>query len=217
MALLHRAELRPTKIELLSHWVPSQPWAGEVDSSSLESVGAYRFDDPDGEVGVETHLLRTADGQIVQVPLTYRAGALDGAEDSLITTVDHSVLGKRWVYDASVDPVYARTLAIVILRGREQADLVYVTKDSSETHRSTTLVRGSGSPTDPVPEVNSVTFEHAGNVTVISAGKLSLHLRRIVDPLRDDGLSSEAATLIGCWPGHDQWTLLAKASRQSDR
>src|ERR1700691_5882207 len=122
MATLYAADLRPTKIELLSRWVPTQTWAENVDTSTLEPAGAYRFDDPDGEVGVETHLLRTVDGQIIQVPLTYRDRALDGADNSLITKMHHSVLGERWVYDASVDPVYARTLATTIFRGGEQAE-----------------------------------------------------------------------------------------------
>jgi len=53
MALIHRATIRPTKAELLDDWVPMQPWG----TRELELVGAYRFDDPDGEVGIETHVL----------------------------------------------------------------------------------------------------------------------------------------------------------------
>ena len=33
MALLHRATLRPTKLDLLTAWLPSQPWfLGPTDS-----------------------------------------------------------------------------------------------------------------------------------------------------------------------------------------
>lgn len=56
-------------------------------------VGTYRFDDPDGEVGIETHVLRTADGQVIQVPVTYRDAPLEGAASLLITTTQHSILG----------------------------------------------------------------------------------------------------------------------------
>ena len=34
MALLHKADMTPTKIELLSGWVPAQPWfEGEADAT----------------------------------------------------------------------------------------------------------------------------------------------------------------------------------------
>lgn len=216
MATLHAAQLIPSKIELLSRWVPSQPWANEVDTSVLESAGAYRFDDPAGEVGVETHLLLAADGQIIQVPLTYRAQALDGAEDSLITKMHHSVLGERWVYDASADPVFARTLAATILRGGEQAELNYLREDGPEKRESTTWVRGSGSPTETVPEIEVVTFANADNATIIDTGKLKLRVWRVVEPEPADGALDDA-TLLGRWPGHDQWTLLSTASRMSRR
>ena len=103
MALLHRATIRPTKAELLADWVPTQPW-GEPE---IGLVGAYRFDDPQGEVGIETHVLSTPDGHLLHVPLTYRGAPLDGAEQFLICTMEHSVLGQRWIYDATGDPVYA--------------------------------------------------------------------------------------------------------------
>jgi len=214
MATLHNAELRPTKIELLSRWVPTQSWADGVDTSSLESAGAFRFDDPDGEVGLETHLLRAADGQIIQVPLTYRAKALEGAEDSLITTMRHSVLGERWVYDASVDPVFAKTLSSTILRGGEQAELIYVGNGDPQKREATTWVRGSGSPSNAVPDVDTVTFTHSGDVTTIDAGDVALRLRRVVELGRDDDGLGEA-TLLGRWAGQDQWTLLSTANRRS--
>src|SRR3954451_22866156 len=112
MALIHRATIRPTKAELLADWVPTQPW-GERE---FELVGAYRFDDPDGEVGIETHVLASPDGDLLQVPLTYRGAPLAGAERFLVCTMEHSVLGPRWIYDAVGDPVYAAVLASV-LRG----------------------------------------------------------------------------------------------------
>jgi hypothetical protein len=71
VAILHsNAEITPTKPELLATWLPTQPWFG--DASALRLVGAYRFDDPDGAVGMETHLVRAGDGPVLQVPLTYR-------------------------------------------------------------------------------------------------------------------------------------------------
>ena len=62
MALLHGgASLVPSKLELLAAWLPSRPWF-TGDASALEAVGSYRFDDPDGEVGMETHLVRAGEG-----------------------------------------------------------------------------------------------------------------------------------------------------------
>lgn len=211
MAVLHGATLIPTKIELLRRWVPTQSWAQGVDTSTLESVGAFRFDDPEGEVGVETHVLRATDGQILQVPLTYRAMALDGAEASFITMMQHSVLGDRWVYDASGDPVYARTLVSTIVLGGEQAELTYLSKDGPETLPATTVVRGSGSPAATVPTVGVVTFEHDGDHTVLYAGGLEVRLVRVLDRGRD-GEPRDDATLVGRWPGHDEWAVLATAS-----
>ncbi|KQV74795.1 hypothetical protein ASC61_07150 [Aeromicrobium sp. Root344] len=124
MAILHAtADITPTKPELLATWLPTQPWfAG--DASALEHLGAYRFDDPDGEVGIETHLVRAGGGPVVQVPWTYRGAPLDGAESFLVGTMEHTVLGPRWIYDAVGDPVYRSVLATTILTGGSQAELV---------------------------------------------------------------------------------------------
>ena len=40
-----------------------------------------------------------------QVPMTYRAKALAGADGALIGTSEHGVLGHRWIYDGTRDPV----------------------------------------------------------------------------------------------------------------
>ena len=52
-------------------------------------------------------LVAVGDGPVYQVPMTYRGMPLDGADAFLIGTTDHSVLGRRWVYDACGDPVFA--------------------------------------------------------------------------------------------------------------
>jgi enamine deaminase RidA (YjgF/YER057c/UK114 family) len=121
MALLHVATLTPTKLALVEAWVPSQPWF--VGDGPLALVANFRFDDPLGEVGVETLLVRAGDGPVMQVPLTYRAEPLPGAEGSLIGTTEHSVLGTRWVYDGPGDPVYQQTLATTVLSGGTQVEL----------------------------------------------------------------------------------------------
>ena len=115
MALFHRATLTPTKDELIADWAPTRPWGPSV-AEPIDVIGSYRFDDPDGRVGMETHLV-SAEGGLLQVPLTYRDEPLDGAEDALITEMEHSVLGTRWVYDGLRDPqfvIMARTDAAAV-------------------------------------------------------------------------------------------------------
>ena len=96
MAILHRATLVPSKLELLEEWLPRQPWF-TGSAAGLERVAGYRFDDPAGEVGIETLLVRAPGGPLVQVPLTYRAAPLPDGARWLVGTLEHSVLGTRWV------------------------------------------------------------------------------------------------------------------------
>ncbi len=119
MALFHLATISPTKAELIRDWAPTQPW-GPTDGAPVEVIGAFRFDDPEGRVGMETHLV--ADGHaVVQVPLTYRDAPLEGAGDALICRMNHSVLGTRWVYDGLRDPRFVTMLAAVTMTGQGEA------------------------------------------------------------------------------------------------
>jgi Maltokinase N-terminal cap domain len=211
VAVLYDATLTPSKIELLRAWVPAQPWLGDADASALEAVGAYRFDDPDGEVGVETHLLRTVDGRILQVPLTYRGSPSIGAELSLIGTMQHSVLGERWVYDGCADPVYVRALATAVLCGGTQAELEVVTDAGNERRQATTLVSGSGASDSAIPGVGAVTYSNEETTTVIGADHLELIVFRTVDRQPDDATPGGMDSLVGTWPGHDTPALLALA------
>jgi hypothetical protein len=119
MALFHLATITPTKAELIAEWAPSQPWGPRGDAPT-EVIGSYRFDDPDGRVGMETHLV-TAGDTLLQVPLTYRDEPLDGADDALIVEMQHSVLGTRWVYDGLRDPRLVLMLAAVAMTGQGEA------------------------------------------------------------------------------------------------
>ncbi|MEY2416557.1 MAG: hypothetical protein QOH53_1891 [Ilumatobacteraceae bacterium] len=119
MALFHRATITPTKSELIADWAPSQPW-GPTTDDPIEVIGSYRFDDPDGRVGMETHLVRYGT-MLLQVPLTYRDEPLDGAGDAFIVEMQHSVLGTRWVYDGLRDPHFVVMLAAVAMTGQGEA------------------------------------------------------------------------------------------------
>jgi len=119
VARFHVATLTPTKAELIAEWAPTRPW-GPSAADPIEVIGSYRFDDPDGRVGMETHLV-SAGGAVLQVPLTYRDQPLDGADDALITLMEHSVLGTRWVYDGLRDPQFTVMLAAVTMTGQGEA------------------------------------------------------------------------------------------------
>ncbi|MDQ0707547.1 hypothetical protein QFZ52_000199 [Arthrobacter woluwensis] len=118
MAVIHRATLKPSKLELLAPWLDRQPWSG--NGGELERIGSYRFDDPAGEVGIEGFLLRRG-SDVLHVVLTYRGAPLNGADDRLIGTMEHSVLGTRWVYDGLGDPVSQEVLRRALRGEQEQA------------------------------------------------------------------------------------------------
>lgn len=128
------ATLTPGKLEIIAQWLPTQPWF-TGDPSDLDRVARFRFVDPDGEVGMET-LLVASGGVTYQVPLTYRAEPLVDAAEYLVGTMEHSTLGKRWVYDATGDPVYLDELIRVIRDADNEAQL--------SSGEQTMTVEGSG-------------------------------------------------------------------------
>jgi 1,4-alpha-glucan branching enzyme len=149
MAIVHKgASLVPAKTELVAGWMPHQRWYhGKGHDPVLRRVGGFRFEDPEGEVGVETLLLAdtAADPVVVyQVPLTYRGAPLEGGEHALLGTMEHSVLGRRWVYDGPHDPVYVDQLVDTILRSR-QSDEAQASVGSNELARGTSAGQVLGS------------------------------------------------------------------------
>lgn len=212
MALLHQAELRPSKLELLDGWAQSQPWfAGDPDAV-LTQAAAFRFDDPEGEVGVETLLLRAGDGPILQVPLTYRNAPLEGVDAWLVGTLQHSVLGKRWVYDGVGDPVYLVTAAIAAITGGHQAEL-FVDIDGERVQREpTALVVGSGASDAPVllPSVDDVAVRVEGRLSVVETTALQLVVLRVLSsptlhrPESLGGTARAEGTLAGTWVGQSE-------------
>src|SRR6478735_3060602 len=178
MGIVHRATLSPSKQEIVEAWLPSRPWA--EGRTIAGKVAEYRFDDPDGEVGVETILWRADDGSVLQTPLTYRAAPLAGAESHLITTTAHSVLGERWVYDGCGDPVWAAALVDAISTGGRQAQM-FIEQDGRRVDVPPRVqVRGSGSD-DSAPQVTSVDrVVDESAVTVVTAGDVDIAVARIV-------------------------------------
>lgn len=121
MALIHNTTLTPTKVELLTAWLPKQSWyAGGAETPELVRAGGFRLDDPEGAVGIEFMVVVDTTPQTpvaYLVPMGYREAALDGVPgEALIGTSEHGVLGKRWIYDGVHDPVVMAQLR-ALLRG----------------------------------------------------------------------------------------------------
>ncbi|AUG81474.1 hypothetical protein CFP65_6842 [Kitasatospora sp. MMS16-BH015] len=125
MATIHQTTMEPTKLELLTAWLPKQSWyQGSSGAAELHKAGGFRLDDPAGEVGIEFMVVvDTADPTPVAylVPMGYRGapiteGATEGAAEGLIGTSEHGVLGTRWIYDGPHDPVVSAQL-LALLRG----------------------------------------------------------------------------------------------------
>ncbi|RNM14027.1 maltokinase N-terminal cap-like domain-containing protein [Nocardioides pocheonensis] len=113
MAIVHAAAtIRPTKRELLE----------AVLGGSVEVLGSYRFDDPAGEVGVEGFVARRGE-QIQHVVFTYRGAPLESDEARLMSTMQHSELGQRWLYDGTTDPVALGCFRRALLDEQHQAVL----------------------------------------------------------------------------------------------
>jgi len=149
MALFHRATLIPTKAEAIATWVPTRSWGPSADDP-IDVLGSYRFDDPEGRVGMETHLVE-AGGALLQVPLTYRDEPLVGAEDALITEMQHSVLGTRWVYDGLRDPRFVMMLAGVAMTGQGEALGMVVYDGRWYVAPSEVRIQGGGWTQERVP------------------------------------------------------------------
>ena len=125
MATIHTGTtLVPGKLELLTEWLPRQPWYRDAGAPpQLGRAGGFRLDDPTGEVGIEFMVVTDVAGEqetAYLVPMTYRSAPLEGADAALIGTTEHGVLGTRWVYDGERDPV-AVTQLLAFAAGRVEA------------------------------------------------------------------------------------------------
>jgi hypothetical protein len=209
MALLYDATLVPSKLELLSAWLPSRSWfTGDAD---VQRLGAYRFDDPGGEVGVETFLVRAGDGPVFQVPLTYRNTPLPGQDDFLLGTTEHSVLGTRWVYDGCADAVWASALATAILTGGRQAEEFIDRGDHLEPRAPLATVEGSGAPGTFVPGIDAVICLDQGATTLVRTGTVELVVARVIGAAVD-----ATQTLSGSWAGGESVVLAGARLLESD-
>ncbi|MBH5333544.1 1,4-alpha-glucan branching protein [Streptomyces pactum] len=210
MAVIHRTTLTPTKLELLTPWLPDQPWyRGGGSRPELSRVGGFRLDDPDGEVGIEFMVARDAaedrPGDYL-VPLTYRGAPLAGADRALLGTSEHGVLGRRWIYDGTYDPVLVTQLfAFMLGRVEAQAQSISNQTDPSVTGRFADAVIGTVSGPVEVghgPEGTDV-LVRAG-----AAGELTLRFHRVLAPAGPGAADAGSALgeVTAEWQGPDGGT-----------
>ncbi|MHB8294542.1 MAG: maltokinase N-terminal cap-like domain-containing protein [Acidimicrobiales bacterium] len=178
MGVVHPgATLRPRFRDFLPRWLAHQSWYAGTNVPELSAVGFFRIEDPDGEVGMETHLV--SDGALVyQIPMTYRGEPLSGpgAGAGLITTAEHSVLGTRWIYDAALDPVWIAQVARLV---REEG----VCEPSSK--------RGAAGPA----EARGCRLVPPGRLD----GKVTVDVVRVLSVAGAEPAPGLLGTLVGTW------------------
>lgn len=217
MAIIHAADLQPTKLELLEAWLPRQPWfpesgpAAPGGTAELSKVGSYRFDDPAGEVGMETILVSTGSAT-VQVPLSYRAEPLAGAEAWLVGTMQHSVLGTRWVYDACADPVYVAALAASILLCQPQAEQYLEVEGPPQLMPRSVSVHSTGPKRDAIHDLSSATPRPTAAGTLIETASVDLLVVRRLDLAEQPVVELE---LTGTWEGQENNVRLAAITKRA--
>ena len=209
MALIHQATLRPSKPELLADWLPGRRWYTGPAGKVLW-VAAFRFDDPADAVGIETVLVRVGDGPVHQVPLTYREAPLAGGDEWLLGTAEHSVLGKRWIYDGAGDPLYAATLTSAILGNTGQAEQLMQVDGRLERREPSMSIASSVTGGAEVPAVGGIQRVVDGDPTLIVTDTVELTVVRRLDA----GTELTGTVLTGTWPGQETPIPLASVTEK---
>ncbi len=190
MAVVHDTTLVPSKVELLTGWLPGQPWyRGTGAAPDLRRAGGFRIDDPAGEVGIQVLVVVDAGRTAYLTPLSYRGAPLPGADDALLGTSEHGVLGRRWMYDAARDPVAVAQLLAVLTGAAPAQD-----QDRSHTPDDTvaTAWHGPGTLLPALPL--QVTDSDVTTVVAVEraagsgrAERLALELPRVLQLTGDGG------------------------------
>jgi hypothetical protein len=186
MAFIHHTTLDPGKLDLIAPWLPAQPWFLGAGVPELAKAGGFRLDDPAGEVGIE-FLVATDGPTAYHVPMTYRAAPLADADDALLGTTEHGVLGRRWVYDAAHDPVFVAAL-LALLRGETTAQQQSIsdTPDDTVITRCAEFDQATGRPT--------VTASGAAGTDIRVGPALVLRVRRVLGTPVPDCVGSVTAS-----------------------
>jgi hypothetical protein len=147
VSIIYRTTLTPSKLELLAAWLPTRTWYRPTGRSpELVKAGGFRLDDPEGEVGIEFMVAVDVSGEqavAYHVPLAYRGAPLEGYDDAVVGTAEHGVLGRRWIYDGTRDPVLVTQL-VALIQGEAQAQA------QGESHTPDPTVHSRPIAADPV-------------------------------------------------------------------
>ncbi len=199
MAVIHDTTLKPTKLELLTAWLPSRPWyQGGEGEPELAKAGGFRLDDPQGAVGIEFLVATDTSGDRpvdYLLPMTYRGAPLEGAEHALIGTMEHGVLGRRWAYDGYQDPVLVAQLA-ALLAGRVQA------QDQNDSDVPDREVTRSLTGDLPAGTEFAAAVDHREGTDLPAPDGAALRLVRVLRPAADLPAALPPQTrghLAGCW------------------
>jgi hypothetical protein len=175
MAMIHHTTLTPGKLELLTQWLPDQPWYRGAGAPVLTKAGGFRLDDPAGDVGIELMIVADALGDRYLVPMTYRGAPLADADDALLGTAEHGVLGRRWIYDGARDPVAVEQL-LALAAGQVDAQHQNVSNTVDDCVRpSPTLTRPAAAPSRL-----SVVDTATGTAVALEPDGLALHIVRVL-------------------------------------
>jgi hypothetical protein len=198
VAVIHNTTMSPAKLELLAAWLPAQPWYRQTGCEpELAKAGGFRLDDPLGEVGIEFMVVTDGPGSgatAYQVPLSYRAGALAGADGGLIGTSEHGVLGRRWIYDGVHDPVLLAQL-VALIQGEAQPQAQNDSNTADLTVISQPVAAGSLTPVQSAVAVSGPPGTDL-LMGIASAegqvGELILRINRILQPGDGIGVNRDA-------------------------
>ncbi|MFI9504114.1 1,4-alpha-glucan branching protein [Nocardia sp. NPDC052566] len=175
----------PTKQELLTAWLPTRSWYRGDGAPVLRKAGGFRLDDPAGAVGIELMVITDNAGERpvgYLVPFGYRGAPLDGAADALIGTSEHGVLGTRWIYDGTRDPVVVGQLIALLAGAAQPQD--QNTSDAPDTSVEVSIADITLLPT----EFDALSAEDTASDTIVTvtigeSDRRVVHINRALLPV----------------------------------
>lgn len=184
MAVIHKTTLKPSKLALLTSWLPSRQWYVGTGEPQLAKAGGFRLDDPEGEVGIEFMVITDTSGAepaTYLVPLTYRGAPLEGAEHALVGNMEHGVLGKRWAYDGCHDPVLVAEV-LALIEGRAQAQ----DKSASDTPNRDVIRSYAGDGSALAAFAVAAAVGHRESTDLAAPDGAILRFHRVLRPSPDE-------------------------------